>query len=303
MAAYRPRSAFCASSVWNAVRRSRSIQCAVRAATEIFEEYDIPEAAASAEYLAISSFHNVRTRRDAKTLEHDLVREEVNRYVELCRERQTSRKPIQYLVGDWDFHHITLLVRPPTLIPRPETEELVEHLLRDVNSEGARILDVGCGSGAILLAALAARPLWHGVGIDISEEAIALSAENVEQQGMTERAQIYRCGIEKLVGGERFDAIVSNPPYIPREEMDGLEAEVRDHEDFDALCGGEDGLDVVREIFRWAPYILKSEGSLWVEVDEKHPEMLEEMRFEGLEFVAGFEDMYGKQRFCHMRKK
>ncbi|CAN8076757.1 unnamed protein product [Agarophyton chilense] len=296
-------SAAFAACPWLVVSKSQTISSAVVHATQILSQKQVPEAAESAQYLAAHCFPHVQTRLDVLASRKSPPRDALNLFIQLCKERERKRTPIQYLVGDWDFHSITLLVRPPVLIPRPETEELVEHVLNDLEHDSATILDVGCGSGAILLAILNARPNWSATGIDISEEAVKLSEENVRLLGMQSRARIGHARVRDICGeGRLFDALVSNPPYIPVREMDGLQTEVRDHEDYGALCGGEDGLDVVLEVLHGAAGVLKPGGSIWLEVDTPHPSMIEAMKFKELEYVKSHNDLSGNARFCHLRR-
>ena len=286
-------------SVWNAVQSSIHVRAAVCSAIRIFEGKQVPEPRESAEYLAIKAFGAIESRREARTSHLTPTRRELDRFVSLCEKRERLRTPIQYLVGDWDFCDITLMVRSPVLIPRPETEELVQHLLKDLPSTESRILDVGCGSGAILLAALHARSKWTGIGIDIEREAVKLSRENARLLRLEDRANILEGRIEDLNGRNHFDALISNPPYIPKKDMDSLEREVRDHEDYKALCGGEDGLDVVRDIMKYVPRLVKPGGSVWLEVDSSHPTVLGSLIFHNVEFVKKYDDIYGHPRFCH----
>lgn len=211
---------------------------------------------------------------------------------------------MQYLVGDWDFHHITLHVRAPVLIPRPETEELVELVLADeelVSEQYAKVLDVGFGSGCIMLALLAARSGWRAWGVDPVQEAFDLCKDNIKLLSLEKRAIIRRGTIGDLQLSHAMDVLVSNPPYIPSREMEGLDREVREHEDYRALCGGEDGMDVISEVLSEAPRLVKKGGSIWLEVDTTHPDQLSEVHYGGVEFVKKVDDMYGRPRFVHFR--
>ncbi len=271
----------------------------------------IPEPAASAEYLAIATFSDVTSRHTARTSNEYVSPTELDRFRTLVRERGEQRTPIQYLVGSWEFHNIELNVRPPVLIPRPETEELVEHALNDKTLSAevpTRVLDIGCGSGAILLALLAARPKWTGVGIDLSDKSIELSRENAVQLGLSSRARFIRQRVEDAtlssIGADAaFDVVVSNPPYIPAKQMPTLDPEVRLHEDERALCGGDDGLDVVRSVLQASRDMLKPNGHLWLEVDESHPAMLENSEYFDMVHVANFKDLYERPRFCQFARK
>lgn len=287
-----------------------TVAAAVRSATALLTKRKIPEPAASAEYLAIATFTDVASRHAARTSTKNVNPRELDRFRALIRERGTRRSPIQYLVGSWEFHNIDLNVRPPVLIPRPETEELVEHVLNDGTlpvDSSTNVLDVGCGSGAILLALLAARPKWTGVGIDLSEQAVALSLENATKLRLSDRARFIRQRVEDVTKTEDsnglYDVIVSNPPYIPARKMSELDPEIRLHEDERALCGGDDGLDVVRSVLRASSVMLKSRGHLWLEVDESHPEMLDRSEHFGMVHVANYKDLYERPRFCQFVKQ
>ena len=290
--------------------------------------------------------------------------------------------PVQYLVGEWDFYGLSLEMQPPTLIPRPETEELVDRVLQWVRQEGVEtgnnngfvvchgdggdgvgvsvsgggndgdaagglhFLDVGSGTGVIGLTLLKELPGARCVAIDAQPAAVRLSRRNAERTGLQPRYSCFHkkiaefgsgfragagdgfgertgfgaefgtgAGNEKPVsaetgdkagvksaeggvaeheggGGEgtfdgSFDFIVSNPPYIPKRDMKALPPDVADHEDSVALDGGEDGLDVVRDIVRRCPSLLRRGGprELWMEVDTSHPEVMQ--RWLGLAVGGG----------------
>jgi release factor glutamine methyltransferase len=169
--------------------------------------------------------------------------------------RRARREPISHILGRKGFWSIMLAVTPMVLTPRPETELVVEEALKAF-PEGRRfsVLDLGVGSGAILMAILAERLAARGLGVDASEEALAVARENAAALGLKDRAALLRgdwtFGLED--GG--FDLVVANPPYIPSGDIETLEPEVRDHEPRLALDGGPDGLDAYR---RLAPEILR----------------------------------------------
>jgi release factor glutamine methyltransferase len=214
------------------------------------------------------------------------------------------------------------------LIPRPETEELVEHVLatHGGDARGAlRLLDVGCGSGAIGLALLSRLTTSSCVAIDVSDAAVDLARLNAEHCGFAGRyaVRLAEGGIAQLATdpasldrdidapplGGSFDIIVSNPPYIPRVDMLTLEPEVAVHEDEGALCGGDDGLDVVRDLLRAAPRLLRRDGprTIWLEVDASHPPIIQRWVADeaqsglALEMVRWLRDMGGLPRFCELR--
>ncbi len=310
-----------AASTFHLPGASLSISAALHAATEAFAAASVPEPALSAEHLLTrcAGFGNDRRQlmlHAAKTLDGAAARA----FEEMCT-RRIERTPVQYILGDWDFHELTLEVRPPVLIPRPETEELVEHVLAALGGEDGAggesaggsgeidILDVGCGTGAIGLALLNRLPNARCVGIDVCPTARTLSQANAERLGLSSRyeALLVDGGIAAChLSPRRFDVIVSNPPYIPRADMAALEPEVAWHEDAGALCGGVDGLDVVRELLLAAPRLLRTDGprSIWLEVDTSHPPLLERWLQEqttlGLHMVRWMRDACGRPRFCEI---
>lgn len=177
----------------------------------------------------------------------ELTAEAVAAYEALIA-RRLAREPVSHILGRKGFWTIELAVSQAVLTPRPETELVVEAVLgRYPEHSVFTVLDLGTGSGAILLAILAARPLARGVGVDVSPEALAIARANADLLGLSDRAE-FRHGSwgEGLEGA--FDAIVSNPPYIRSHEIAGLAPEVAHYEPRLALDGGADGLDAYREL-------------------------------------------------------
>jgi len=170
-------------------------------------------------------------------------------------ERRIRREPVSHILGRKGFWNIMLGVTADVLTPRPETEVIVDHALR-LFPEGRpfRILDLGVGSGAILLAILAERPAARGLGIDVSEEALAVARDNAARLGLADRIALLRGDWSGGLAGSEFDLVVSNPPYIASPVIETLDPEVRDYEPRIALDGGPDGLDAYRHL---APEILR----------------------------------------------
>ncbi|MGE0702198.1 MAG: peptide chain release factor N(5)-glutamine methyltransferase [Hyphomicrobiaceae bacterium] len=199
-----------------------------------------------------------------------LTSEERSRLVHAAS-RRLAREPVSRIVGERAFHGLDLEIGPATLDPRPDTETLVDGILALV-AEGAvpggdapRILDLGTGSGAILLALLTHLPSARGLGTDISPEALEVAGRNARRLGLADRVRLapgrWLDGIR-----ERFEIVVSNPPYIPAAEIDALEPEVARFDPRGALDGGPDGLDAYREIARGLPGVLVPGGWTAVEV-------------------------------------
>lgn len=185
------------------------------------------------------------------------------------RQRRLAHEPVSRILGRRDFYGRTFEIGPATLDPRPDTETLIEAALEIATEAGwrgrpIRILDVGTGSGAILLTLLAELPLASGLATDISAGALEVAARNAERLGVAGRASFaMHRSLEGIEGP--FDLVVSNPPYIPAGEIGGLEPEVREHDPRTALDGGADGLDVYRALGQGLVRVVPS-GWLAVEV-------------------------------------
>jgi release factor glutamine methyltransferase len=196
--------------------------------------------------------------------------------------RRIAHEPLQYITGKTAFRYLELTVKPGVLIPRPETEVLVELVLA---RRPKRVLDIGCGSGAIALALLHELPGITVVATDISVDAVSLTEHNASELGLS--GDKPAASTDELSGGQRltvlcddlatglltepenhgsFDVVVSNPPYIPSSMLDGLPSEVRDHEPLSAIDGGSDGLDIYRRLLVQAALLLKPGGTLAVEL-------------------------------------
>jgi release factor glutamine methyltransferase len=188
--------------------------------------------------------------------------------------RREHREPVSHILGRKGFWKIMLNVTPDVLTPRPDTETVVEWALRDFPEHASwSVLDLGVGSGAILLSILAERPAARGLGVDISEEALAVARDNAAHLGLAGRLALLRGDWTEGLGADSFDLVVSNPPYIASDVIETLEPEVRDHEPRLALEGGADGLDHYRRLAPEILRVLKPGGRFAVEIgyDQKRP--------------------------------
>lgn len=184
--------------------------------------------------------------------------------------RRSAGEPVARILGAKEFWGLPLSVTSATLVPRPDTETVVEAALETLRMEyrhdrPLRIADIGTGSGAILLALLSEWPNAWGVGTDISEAALRTAKANAGRLGLAPRAAFVACDYTAALSGT-FDLIASNPPYIRSGDIDALAAEVRDHDPRRALDGGTDGLDAYRLIAPQAALLLAPGGSLVLEV-------------------------------------
>lgn len=192
-----------------------------------------------------------------------LVAEELDRFREFVR-RRSQREPVQYILGATEFWSLELEVDARVLIPRADTEVLVEESLA-LGPADARVLDVGTGSGAVAVALSHERPDWQMTAIDVDPGVLAVAAANAERHGLAGRIAFREADLADLPGGP-FDLVVGNPPYIPSAEWAELMPEVRDFEPRLALDGGSDGLDCYRLLADQAARLLAPGGWLLVEV-------------------------------------
>jgi release factor glutamine methyltransferase len=193
--------------------------------------------------------------------------------------RRLAREPVARIVGTKEFWGLPLNLSAATLVPRPDTETVVERALEilragDLQHRALRIADLGTGSGAILLALLSELPNAEGIGTDISAEALATAEANATQLDLAPRARFIRCDYATGLSGA-FDLIVSNPPYIRSADIAGLAVEVREHDPHLALDGGADGLAAYRALIPQSAALLVPGGALVVEAGQGQSEAIE----------------------------
>ena len=245
-----------------------TITSARRALKELLAQAGIDSADADARLLIAHALDIERTT----VLTHGervLTPEEIQK-IDALTARRFKREPVARIVGAKEFWSLALAIDLSVLVPRPETETVVELVLDSLvndamRGESLRILDIGTGSGALLLALLSELPRATGTGTDISEGALAVARANAERHGLAPRCEFINCDMATGLNGP-FDLIVSNPPYIARNEIASLEPEVRDYDPALALDGGLDGLDCYRAIAAEARRLLTPGGRLVVEL-------------------------------------
>jgi release factor glutamine methyltransferase len=191
--------------------------------------------------------------------------------------------PLQYLLGSVPFLDLNIFVEAPILIPRPETEEWVENLIKQyagLKDQKISVLDIGCGSGCIGLAIAKAFPNWIVIGVDISDKAIQLSEKN-KKENKVENINFIKSDLFECVPHKKFDLIVSNPPYISQKQYEALDASVARWEDRQALVASIDGLSVIRKIVSGSKKFLSKKYSeypcLALEVDFTHGQPVSDM--------------------------
>jgi release factor glutamine methyltransferase len=218
--------------------------------------------------------------------------------IEAFATRRLAGEPVSRIVGAREFWGLRLAVTPAVLVPRPETETLVELALALIDRGGARtrvlrIADLGVGSGAILLALLSELPGARGTGTDIAGDALDVARRNADELGLRARAEFLQSDYGNALQGP-FDLVVSNPPYIASGAIPGLDREVRDHDPRHALDGGADGLAAYRAIASDAPRLLSPGGHLVVEIGAGQQQEVERLfDASGLAIAAVRPDLSG----------
>jgi release factor glutamine methyltransferase len=219
--------------------------------------------------------------------------------------RRLEREPVARILGVKEFWGLPLRLNDATLVPRPETETVVEAALAAIDSAGPRtralrIADLGTGSGALLIALLSELPNASGLGTDVSREALAAARGNADRLGIAARTEFAICDFGAALTGS-FDLVVSNPPYIASADIDTLSPEVR-HDPRRALDGGADGLDCYRTIAGQAPGLLKPNGDLVVELGiGQEPAVATLFRAAGLTPLPARPDLSGIPRALQAR--
>ncbi|HVW20844.1 MAG TPA: peptide chain release factor N(5)-glutamine methyltransferase [Opitutaceae bacterium] len=264
--------------------------------TDFFRSRGVESARLNAELL-IGHALGLKRMQLYLQFERVLAEPELEKIRPLVR-RRGKREPLQHILGEVEFGGLRLKSDRRALIPRPETELLVETVVGRRPASAARVLDLGTGSGAIALALAKAWPEAEVVAADTSEEALALGRENAEAAGLAGRVTfIVSRWFEGLPEG-RFDVIVSNPPYLSAEEAARAPAEVREFEPYQALVAEEGGLADLRLIVRQAPGRLAPGGLLALETGpEQHAELLALAAAAGLTGAESLRDLAGRDRF------
>jgi len=287
-----------------AARRAWNVLQLLRWTTGHFAERGIESARLDAECLLA---HALGTTRLRLYLDFEKPVEEAERAVfrELVRRRVAERVPVSQLVGRKEFWSLPLRVTRDVLTPRPETETLVAAALELLPPRGVaapRVLDLGTGSGAIALALASERPDAAVVATDLSQEALKVAQQNAEELGMAERIRFAQGDGFAAVAGQRFDAVVSNPPYLDPAERSQLPPELS-HEPQSALFADAGGLELLRRIASEAPSWLESGGALILEHAPDQAEAVARACSEaGLTEIALRRDLSGKPRVTTARR-
>ena len=183
----------------------------------------------------------------------------------LAIERRIKKEPIAYIIGKKEFWSENFIVNRSTLVPRPETELLIYKVINFFKNKRINILDIGTGSGCLLLSVLKELSLARGIGIDISSKAIKIAEINSRNLNLINKAKFRVCDLNKFYTG-KYDLIISNPPYIPSKDIKNLTKDIINYEPKSALDGGIDGLDLIKKVIYKSTYLLKNNGLLTLEI-------------------------------------
>lgn len=271
-----------------------------------FTSHEIEQPRATAEVLLA---HILGLNRIDLYLRYDqpLERDELA-YFKSCIKRRVDREPVAYITGEREFWSLTLAVTPDVLIPRPETECLVEAALAvmpaDDETPACRVLDMGTGSGAIALAVASERPSATVFALDRSPAAIRIARSNARRHALDGRVQFFCSNwFASIRTGRLFDVILSNPPYIRHDDMAGLQPEIIRYEPHGALDGGIRGLDDVAMILSHAKGFLRPGGHVLLEIghDQKSAAQDIARKAGGFESAVFFKDYSGHDRVLQLR--
>ena len=268
----------------------------IRRTTDFFESKGIETPRLDAELLLS---HTLGLKRMQLYLEFErpLTDEELEKLRPLVRRRGT-REPLQHIIGDLEFANVVIKTDRRALIPRPETEELVEHVVHEVKSPPAKIADLGTGSGAIALALATHFPDARVIAVEINPEAAALARENIGGSAVGDRVTVVEGHWRDVLAGKEFDLIISNPPYLSEEEVAVAQPEVREFEPRGALVAANAGTAALQEIIRLAPAALVPGGLLALETGiDQHGYLLGVAKLAGFRTRRSLQDLSGRDRF------
>jgi len=244
-----------------------NIEAALRSAAEKLDQAGITEPRREAASLLAFILKTDRAFLIAHP-EHELTADRSILYKSVVK-RRSKREPFQHIVGRQEFYGLDFLVTPDVLVPRPETELLVEIALEKLTQfDDVRFLEIGVGSGCISVSILHHLPEATSLAVDLSRPALGIALRNAESLGVASRLQLLESNVYESVPEEKFSAILSNPPYIPAADIANLQPEVRDFDPHIALTDGGDGLAIIRRIIDGAAARLRASGLLLIEIGQ-----------------------------------
>ena len=212
-------------------------------------------------------------------------------------EKRSAREPIAYITNKKSFWSSEFFVTQDTLIPRPDTELIIENVLKFTkNKESLRILDIGIGSGCILLSILKEKKNFYGTGIDISKKCLKISKINAINLKVDHRLKLIKTDVDKFISS-KYDLIVSNPPYIIKKKLKYLDRDVVKYEPTQALNGGIDGLSEIRKVIYKSSELIKKKGKLILEIGfDQKKKVINLLNKEGFYINSTYKDLAGNDR-------
>jgi len=273
----------------------------LKKASEILQKSGIAEARRDANTLLGFALQKDRTFLIAHD-DYRLTEAEQKLFDEII-ERRAKREPLQHITGKQEFFGLEFEVNRDVLIPRPETELIVENAIEILRTkDNPRFGEVGVGSGCISISILRNLEKASAIGLDISEKALKVAGRNAGNHRVSERLDLRISDVFEVLNDEKFDLIVANPPYISSDEIAGLQTEVKDFEPLNALTDGADGFSIIRKIIEAAPRFLNSNGFLLMEIGfgqaEKVAAMIDREIWCEIEFLR---DLQGIPRTLKIR--
>ena len=261
----------------------------IKQGTKTLKAYNIGTPELDAEII-LSNIMGVT--REFLILNNDInIERKILEKYKLAIQRRIKNEPVAYIINKKEFWSTNFLVNKATLIPRPETELIVFQVIKFFKKKRINILDIGTGCGCILLSILKELKLSKGVGIDISRQVIKMAKINAKKLSLVNKTVFKVCKIENF-NQDKYDLIVSNPPYIPADQLKFLSKEITDYEPISALNGGIDGLDLIKKVIYKSNSLLKKSGILAIEIGnnqyKKVSEILEGNGFKELNKVYDF---------------
>jgi len=240
-----------------------NIENTIKKASKILKNHNINSYELDAQII-LSDIIGVK--RESFIINNEInITEKIAEKYDRAIKRRINREPVAYITGKKEFWSEDFNVNKSTLIPRPETELLIYKVVNFFKNKKINILDIGTGSGCILLSILKELPLSRGIGIDISAKTIKIAKTNAKKLNLLNRSKFRIFDLKKYKTG-KYDLIVSNPPYIPSKDIKNLSKDIINYEPRIALNGGIDGLDLIRKIINMGNYLLKKNGLLVLEI-------------------------------------
>ena len=239
------------------------LEKAIKKASKILKTHNIRTHELDAQ-LILSNIMSIQREFLITNCKETITKKIMDKY-NIAIQRRVKKEPVAYITGKKEFWSEDFLVNYSTLVPRPETELLIYKVIKFFKNKKINILDVGTGSGCILLSLLKELNLSRGVGIDISSQAIKTAQINSKNLNLLNRSRFKVFDLKNYTIG-KYDLIVSNPPYIPSRDIKNLSKDIINHEPINALDGGTDGLDLIKKVIYKSNHLLKRKGLLALEI-------------------------------------